>query len=407
MSTARRRRAVAGEHREHRGPGHQQQEGAKLSAIARRARHDADRRRRRGRRRPVPQRTSRHRSRRQVHRPLREGAARAVRRVRAVSRAARAVRRTRWPSATRSVGGDPVPSCRTPAGTFGVSESWEVFFPDRARAADRARRRGAAEPHERRRVPRLHGAEASRWRRHGCARSRRAGGSCRRRRRGSRRSSRRTATVVAAHRHQRAASCSRAPSSGGPVRRWAHERRRRPALAARLRAGGARLAGAGPSNRDRSGLEEDGDGAVVDERDVPSRRGSGRSRTARAEVAQLGRRPASTSGSACSGRAAAIHDGRRPRDGVAVERELADDEHLAAGVERPTGSSRRRRRPCTRRCQILPASSVASASPSSWVTPTRTHSPAPMAPTTASPTVTRASRHPLHHGTHGMRDGRS
>ena len=41
---------------------------------------------------------------------------------------------------------------------------------------------------------------------------------------------------------------------------------------------------------------------------------------------------ASTSGSACSGRAAAIQLGRRPADGVAVERELADDEQLAADI---------------------------------------------------------------------------
>ena len=43
---------------------------------------------------------------------------------------------------------------------------------------------------------------------------------------------------------------------------------------------------------------------------------------------------ASTSGSACSGRAAASHDGRRPFVGVAVERELRDHQQRRADVGR-------------------------------------------------------------------------
>ena len=101
---------------------------------------------------------------------------------------------------------------------------------------------------------------------------------------------------------------------------------------------------------------------------------------------------ASTSGSACSGRAAAIQLGRRPGRGVAVERELADDEHLAAGVgdravhhavvvvEDPQ---------VPRACRPVRRATSAS---SSWVTPTSTHSPGPIAPTSSPSTVTAASR---------------
>ena len=54
---------------------------------------------------------------------------------------------------------------------------------------------------------------------------------------------------------------------------------------------------------------------------------------------------ASTSGSACSGRAALIQLGPPAAGRVAVQRELTDHEHLAASCRRRSGSSPRRRRP--------------------------------------------------------------
>src|SRR3954464_5307935 len=48
----------------------------------------------------------------------------------------------------------------------------------------------------------------------------------------------------------------------------------------------------------------------------------------------------------------------------------------------------------TRRFQILSASDRAWTSPSSWVTPTSAHSPAPIRPTTSPSTVTAASPTP-------------
>ena len=50
----------------------------------------------------------------------------------------------------------------------------------------------------------------------------------------------------------------------------------------------------------------------------------------------------------------------------------------------PASSSKIRRR------QTRSASFVATASPSEWVTPTKTHSPRPIAPTTSPSTVTEA-----------------
>ena len=85
--------------------------------------------------------------------------------------------------------------------------------------------------------------------------------------------------------------------------------------------------------------------------------------------------------------------------GVAVERELADDEELRADVgggpvhhaglvvEQPQVPQRS-------------ASFLATASSSSWVTPTRTHNPRPIRPTSSPVTRHRRLCHPLHDRTH-------
>ena len=83
------------------------------------------------------------------HRPLREGAPRAVRRVRAAPVAGRQGGDLSAVPADAIAGHGPEHACpRRPAGS-GVAISYEVFFADRGRNATRTRRRGAARAHQR------------------------------------------------------------------------------------------------------------------------------------------------------------------------------------------------------------------------------------------------------------------
>ena len=89
-------------------------------------------------------------------------------------------------------------------------------------------------------------------------------------------------------------------------------------------------------------------------------------------------------------------DGRRPLRRAAVQRELAHYQDRARRVPAADCSSRRMRSSCS-----LPASAVAVAAVSVWVTPISASRPGEsIAPTTTSSTVTEARQHPGDHRPH-------
>ena len=315
------------------------------------------------------------RRRRRAGRPLREGPAGAVRRVGAVPVADRAGRPRHAGRAATRPSSHQSGLLRTDAGAAGAVISWEVFFGDRARARS-GRRRAALQPDQRLHLhwhvvqtqqvasSRLRAIETGRW------------------------VVQVAPTGFSAFVSPTARSCSApapASSASRPQRRAAAHRpdlvrplRRRPGRC-RARPGGRRLgadspiAAAGRSDatpgeptagrrrrrrrREAAGvdLEEDGDRAVVDELDGhvgAEAAGGDRRRRARAarrhhgvdeRLGLLGPRGG---------------DPRRAPApaGVAVERELADHQHLAADVGRRAVHHRRRRPSKTRRCQSLAAS---------------------------------------------------
>ena len=335
---------------------------------------------------------------------------RAVRRVRAAARAARGARRAGRPGAERRRRRARDPAViELPDGTRLGRGDLVGGVLRRARAVGDA----ATAPATRRSCSTRPTAPAtpapscrpSRSRRAGCGRSRPGAGWCRssptgfsafvdaRRRR------------VPAHRRQRAArdhdgraDCAR----GGPgTRRSATGRGSSPSWSALL----AVSIWLGDARRRQTGVRRSsisGDRAVVDELDLHlGAEAAGGDRARRAVAARS--TTASTSGSACSGRAAVDPARAAALVGVAVERELADDEHLAgcpsAASRRASGSSRRRRRRAPAGARSCRPACAAIAASSSWVTPTSTHRPGPISPAIRSSrrhrttTTTRRARH--------------
>ena len=138
-----------------------------------------------------------------------------------------------------------------------------------------------------------------------------------------------------------------------------------------------------------SGLEHQRDRAVVHERDLHvGAEPAGRDRHAeRGQRRARTRRPAARPPRAGPPRPSSAAGPAR----VAVERELAHDERARRRCRAASGSSPRRRRRTRAGSRPWPRASRATASSSSCVTPTSTHKPAPISPTTSPSTVTRAA----------------
>ncbi len=251
----------------------------------------------------------------EVDQPLREGADRAVRRVRAVARRARGARGPARPGAERRRRRAAIrPSVELPDGTrLGVMISWEVFFGGRGRrrppATAPATRRSCSTPPTGRATP-APSCRPSRSRRASCGRWRTGAGWCRCRRPASRRSSTPTATSTSAP----TSASSAVITMDVPLRGGTHLVSRRSATgrgssAAGGAAGGLDLVRA--IDPTASQLQHQRDRAVVDELDLHLGAEPAGGHRARPSCRSRST-TASTSGSACSGRAASIQLGRRP-----------------------------------------------------------------------------------------------